>query len=149
METTGVWFLGVLAVSSLVQTAFLVALAVGGLKLLKRVNELQARLDREIKPAFEHLARITRNLAEVSDLATLQARRIDYFLGDTVDKLEDVTANIRSFVVRPLGPLADILAFVKGLRRGVNVYRELGGAESRGRGVPRRHHGEDDEHLFI
>src|SRR5262245_29386263 len=98
METTGVWFLGVIALSSVVQAAFLVALAVGGLKLMKRVDELQERLDREVRPAFEHLARVTRNLAEVSDLATLQARRIDFFLADTVDKLEDVTTQVRSFV---------------------------------------------------
>jgi hypothetical protein len=149
METTGVWFLGVIALSSLVQAAFLVALAIGGLKLMKRVDELQVRLDREIKPAFEHLARVTRNLAEVSDLATLQARRIDYFLADTVDKLEDVTANVRNFVVKPLGPLADIMAFVKGLRRGVDVYREMSAGERRSRAVPRRGHVEDDEHLFI
>ncbi len=67
-------------------------MAVGGLKLFKRVDELQSRLDREIKPALDQLTRVTRNLAEVSDLATLQARRIDFFLADTVDKLEDVTA---------------------------------------------------------
>ena len=95
------------------------------------------------------MARITRNLAEVSDLATLQARRIDYFLADTLDKLEDVTANVRNFVVRPLGPLADIMAFVKGLRRGVDVYREMSGREPRGRAIPRRTPAEDDEHLFI
>jgi hypothetical protein len=149
LETTGVWFLGVIAVAMLVQAGFLVALALGGLKLIRRVDELQGRLDREIKPAFEHLARVTRNLAEVSDLATLQARRIDYFLADTVDKLEDVTANVRKFVVRPLGPLADIMAFLKGLRRGVDVYRELSASEPRGRAIPRRSPAEDDEHLFI
>jgi len=149
METTGVWFLGVIALASVVQAAFLVALALGGLKLMKRVDELQERLDREVRPAFEHLARVTRNLAEVSDLATLQARRIDFFLADTVDKLEDVTAQVRSFVVRPLGPLADIMAFLKGLRRGMDVYREMGAGEPRSRAVPRRSHAEDDEHLFI
>ena len=149
METTGVWFLGVIAVTGLIQAFFLVALALGGLKLMRRVDELQSRLDREIKPAFEQLTRLTRNLAEVSDLATLQARRIDYFLADTLDKLEDVTANVRSFVVRPLGPLADVMAFVKGLRRGVDVYRELSGHERQGRAIPRRGPAEDDEHLFI
>jgi hypothetical protein len=148
METTGVWFLGVIAVGSLVQAGFLVALALGGLKLMKRIDELQARLDRDIKPAFEHLTRVTRNLAEVSDLATLQARRIDFLLADTLDKLENVTAHVRNLVVKPLGPLADVMAFVKGLRRGVDVYREMAGSE-RGRAIPRRSHVEDDEHLFI
>jgi hypothetical protein len=56
---------------------------------------------------------------------------------------------VRSFVVRPLGPQADVMAFVKGLRRGVDVYRELSGHERQSRAVPQRGPAEDDEHLFI
>ena len=150
MESLGVWFLGVIAVSTLVQAAFMVALALGGLRLARRVEELQARIDRELKPTLDHLSRITRNLAEVSDLATLQARRIDEFFADTVEKIEDVTSAVRNVVARPLGPLGDLLAFVKGLRKGLDVYRQLGGfASSRRRSVPRRSSAEDDEHLFI
>jgi hypothetical protein len=150
MEPWGVSFLGVIAVASVVQAAFLVALTIAGMKLFKKVDELQARLDREIKPAVDHLTRVTRNLAEMSDLATLQTRRIEYFLADTLDKIEDVTSSVRNLVVKPLGPLADIAAFVRGLRRGIDVYRQLGGFESRDRPpAPRRSHAEDDEHLFI
>ena len=150
MDSTGVWFLGVIAVASLVQAGFLVVLAVGGLKLFRRIDELQGRLDREFKPALDQMTRITRNVAEVSDLATLQARRIDLFVGDTVDKLEGITANVQSLLVRPLGPLADLTALLRGLRRGFEVYRQLGGHEAaRGRAIPRRSHIEDDEHLFI
>jgi hypothetical protein len=150
MDSTGVWFLGVIAVASLVQAGFLVAFALGGLKLFRRVDELQARLDRELKPALDQVTRISRNVAEVSDLATLQARRIDLFVADTVDKLEGVTANVQNMLLRPLGPLADLTALLKGLRKGFEVYRQLGGHEAaRGRVTPRRSHVEDDEHLFI
>ena len=151
MESWGVVFLGVIAVATLVQAAFMVGLALGGLRLFRRVEELQTRIDRELKPTLDHLSRITRNVAEVTDLATLQARRIDYFLADTVDKLEDLTSAVRNVVSRPLGPLADVLAFVKGLRKGIDAYRQLGGFESSRRrgGAPRRAPAEDDEHLFI
>jgi hypothetical protein len=150
MESTGVVLLGVIAVGSLVQAAFLVALAVGGLKLFRRLDELSSRLDREVKPALEQITRISRNVAEVSDLATLQARRIDLFVADSVDKLESVTANVQTMLIRPLGPLADLAALLRGLRRGIEVYRQLGGHEAaRGRSVPRRSHLEDDEHMFI
>ena len=150
METWGVWFLGVIAVTTLIQAAFMVGLALGGLRLFRRVEELQTRIDRDLKPTLDHLSRITRNVAEVTDLATLQARRIDSFLADTVDKLEGLTSTVRDVVARPLGPLADVLAFVRGLRKGIDVYRELGGLESRQRrGAPRRSSAEDDEHLFI
>jgi hypothetical protein len=147
--SASVWFLGVIAVASLVQAGFLVALAVGGLRLFRKVDELQTRLDREIRPALDGFNRLTRNAAEISDLTTLQVRRIDYFLADTLDKLDDVTSSVRGFVTRPLGPLGDFTAFVKGLRRGFHVYRQLGGFERRSRVVPRRPPAEDDEHLFI
>ena len=149
MESLGVWFLGVIALAMVVQAGFMIALALGGLRLARRIEDLQNRLDRELKPALDHLSRLARNAAEVSDLATLQARRIDFFLADTLDKLEDVTSTVRNLVVRPLGPLGDIAAVLKGIKRGVDVYRKLGGHESRGRTAPRRSWAEDDEHLFI
>jgi hypothetical protein len=151
MESLGVWFLGVIAVAMLVQAGFMIALALGGLRLARRVEEMQNRIDRELKPTLDHLSRLAKNAAEISDLATLQARRIDFFLADTLDKLEDVTSSVRNFVVRPLGPLAGMAAFLKGIRRGLDVYRTLGGQEARGRVPPSRRgaRAEDDEHMFI
>ena len=149
MESLGVWFLGVIALATLVQAGFTVALALGGLRLARRIDELSIRVDRELKPTLDNLSRVTRNLAEVSDLATLQARRVDRLLADTVEKLEEVATIVRRVVVRPLGPLADLAALFKGLRRGLDIYRQLGGFERRHRATPRRSYAEDDEHLFI
>jgi hypothetical protein len=147
-EPWGVVFLGVIAFSSLVQAGFLIGLAVAGRRLAKRLDAMQDRLDREIRPAMDNLARISRNFAEVTDLVTLQARRIDDLLADTIEKIEDTTNMIRRVVVRPLGPLVDLTAFLKGIRRGVEVYYKLRGLESRHRPPPRRV-ADEDEHLFI
>jgi len=149
MESWGVFFLGLIAFASLVQAGFLIGLVLAGRRLAQRVDELSARLDHEIKPALENFTRVSRAAAEIADLATLQARRIDLLLADTVDKIEETTGVIQQLVVRPLKPLGGILAFLRGLQRGMEVYRELG------RGAPgpplarRRSHTEDDEHLFI
>jgi hypothetical protein len=147
-ESWAVAFLGVIAFSSLVQAGFLIGLAVGGRRIAKRLDALQDRIDREIRPALDNLARITRNFAEVTDLVTLQARRIDDLLADTIEKIEEATGMIRRVVVKPLGPLVDIAAFLKGIRRGVEVYYKLRGLETRHRPPPRRI-AEEDEHLFI
>jgi hypothetical protein len=147
-ESWGVVFLGVIAFSSLVQAGFLIGLAVAGRRLAKRLDAMQDRLDREIRPAMDNLARISRNFAEVTDLVTLQARRIDDLLADTIEKIEDATNMIRRVVVRPLGPLVDLTAFLKGIRRGVEVYYKLRGLENRHRPPPRRV-ADEDEHLFI
>lgn len=147
MDSWGVVFLGVIALSSLVQAAFLVGLALGVRRVSQRVDDLQQRLDREVRPALEQFSRITRNLGEISDLAVLQARRVDDLVEDTIDKIEQTTAVLRNLVVRPLGPLSDIVAFLKGLRRGVQVYRSLSGFDDERVGRARSF--EDDEHLFI
>ncbi len=148
MGTWGVVFLGIIAFSSLVQAGFLLGLALQGRRLGRRLEDLQDRIDREIRPSIEALSRVTRNLAEVSDLAVLQVRRFDGLLADTVDKVEQTTSLLRNVVLRPLGPLVDIAAFLKGIRRGIEVYQRLRGFERHERGTSRRHE-TDDEHLFI
>jgi hypothetical protein len=118
-----------------------------GRRLSRRLDALQARIDRDVTPALENLARVSRAAAEVADLAALQARRIDLVLADTVDKIEETTTLVQQLVLKPLKPLAGILAFVKGIQRGVDVFMQLD--EARGRAGARRRGAEDDEHLFI
>ncbi len=148
METWGVVFLGVIALASVVQGIFLVALMVFGRRLAQRIDALQARIDRDVTPALDNFARMSRAAAEIADLATVQARRIDLLLADTIEKVEETTSLVQQFVVRPLRPLGAILAFLKGVQRGLAVYSQLG----RERDVvapPRRRGREDEEHLFI
>jgi len=152
MESWGVLFLGVIALASVVQAGFLIGLVVYGRRLARRVDALQLRLDREISPALENFNRVSRAAAEIADLATLQARRLDLVLADTIEKFEEATATIQQFVVRPLKPIGRVVAFLKGLQRGMEVYFQHDGprAPAGPRPHPRRRgHGEDDEHLFI
>ena len=145
MESWGVVFLGVIALASVVQAGFLIGLVIYGRRLALRLDALQARLDREISPALENLTRVSRAAAEIADLATLQARRFDLLLSDTIAKIEETTVAVQQLVVRPLKPIGGILAFLRGLQRGMDVYFQL----DRGAHPRRRGHGEDDEHLFI
>lgn len=147
MESWGVVFLGIIALSSIVQAAFLLGVAREGRRLARRIDELQDRIDREIRPALEQLTRVARNLGEISDLAVLQARRIDDLVADTIEKIEETTTLVRRFVLRPLGPIVDILAFLRGLKKGLDVYRRLGSLETPHKGAPRAY--AEDEHLFI
>jgi hypothetical protein len=150
MESWGVVFLGLIALGSLAQAGFLIGLALAGMRIARRVDELNARLDRELKPALENLTRVTRAAAEIADLATLQARRVDLLLADTIDKIEETTGVIQQFVVRPLKPIGGVFAFLRGIQRGLEVYTQLGrGAPGPPQAHRRRSHTEDDEHLFI
>lgn len=147
MDTLGVVFLGVIALSAVVQAAFLIGLVREGRKLGRRLDEIERKFETEITPALRNLSRFSQNLADVSELVTVQSRRVDAFMADTIDKLEDATGMLRQVMTKPMGTLMDITALLKGIRKGVEIYRRLGGMESEHRGGPRRY--ADDEHLFI
>jgi hypothetical protein len=149
MDSWGVFFLGVIALTAVIQAAFLVGLVVFGLRLARRMDALSARLDREVTPALENFTRVSRAAAEIADLATLQARRVDVLLADTIEKIEETTGVIQHFVVGPLKPIGGILAFLKGLQRGMEVYLQLGSKSPHHPAPVRRRSHEDDEHLFI
>jgi hypothetical protein len=140
-------FLGVIALASLAQTVFLVVLALESRRMAARVQELRDRFEKDLRPSLDNLSRLSRNLAEISDLGVVQARRVDEAVADTLDKVKDTTESIRRFLVRPLAPLGDILAFLRGVRRGVEVYNQLRGMDGGARPQPRSY--SEDEHLFI
>jgi len=146
METWGVVFLGAIALASLVQAGFIVALVVAGLKLGRRIDALQAQIDQQIAPTLKNLERVSRNASEVTDLATMQARRLDLVLADTIDKVEETASLVQRLVLRPLRPVSHLVAVLKGIRTGIDVFLHL---ERRESPPPKSRGGEDDEHLFI
>ncbi|HEX9188883.1 MAG TPA: hypothetical protein VGB87_17510 [Vicinamibacteria bacterium] len=153
MDSWGVFFLGVIAFSAVVQVAFLVGLLVFGRKLARRLDDLQARLDRDLGPALANFTRVSRAAAEVADMATLQARRLDLVLGDTIERIGDTAATIQQLVSRPLKPIANLVALLKGVQRGVEVFLAFDREAPPHRRIPPRRRGagrgEDDEHLFV
>jgi hypothetical protein len=146
METWGVVFLGVIALASVVQAGFLIGLAMASRRLGRRLDALQSRLEREISPALEGVARVSRAAGEIADLATLQARRLDLALADAISKLEETTVLVQKLILRPLKPVGHLVAFLKGVQHGLDTYLQLGRSAP---AVPRRRGAEDDEHLFI
>jgi hypothetical protein len=148
MVNWDVVFLGVIAVAMLVQAGFLVAASLAILRLTQRLDALQERLDHKIAPALEGLERVSRNAAEISDLATLQARRIDLLLADTIEKVDDTVSVVQRLVARPLRPFSHAIALLRGIQRGVEVFLQLG-RNDQAPAPEKRRHAEDDEHLFI
>jgi hypothetical protein len=148
MDSLAVAFLGVIALSTLVQAILLVGLAVAGRRAERRLTELTERIERDIQPSLTHVARAARNAAEASDLAVIQARRVDTMLAELGERVDEAGRIAQQLVLRPLKPLGDIAALIKGVRKGLDVFRRLGGLEAGRRRSTHRSDG-DDEHLFI
>ncbi len=151
MDTTlGMIFLGLIALASLVQATFLVVLATASRRLAHRVDELQGRLEREIRPTLANLTHLSGNLAELSDLVAVQARRLDGVVSTTVERVDETAARVQAIVLRPLGLLGNLVPFLRAVQKAIEVYRRLGGlavAQGRRGSSSRRYEG--DEHLFI
>jgi hypothetical protein len=147
LDDLAVVFLGLIALASFVQGAILVYLGLRGLRLVRRMGELQRAVQEEVRPAMDNLSRVAADLTEVADLATAQAKRVEELVADTIARAEDVRAQLALAATRPLDSVRDLGAVVKALRRGVEVYRQLGALGAQRRGAARRYAG--DEHLFI
>ena len=122
MQSWGVAFLGVIALTSVVQVAGLVTLVVLGQRLSRRLGEVQARLDRELTPAFADLARASRSVAEVAELAHSRGRHLDRLFGDALDRVSDV-ASLVAPLAGPLRAAGSAVALVLALRRGLRLFR--------------------------
>jgi hypothetical protein len=122
MESWGVAFLGVIALASVAQVAGLVTVLVLGLRLARRLSEVQARLDRELTPALADIARASRSVAELAELAHARGRHVDRLLGDTLERVSD-TASLVAPIVGPFRAASSALALVFALRRGLRFFR--------------------------
>ena len=139
--------LGVIALSAIVQAVLICGIALGGRRLTQRMDALQVKVDREIRPALANLSHVTRNVAEASDLAVVQVRRIEAVVGDALDRLEDTRRTVERVARVPLRALGRAGAVMSGFRRGFDVYRRLGSLSAQARGRARTYR--EDEHLFI
>ena len=147
MDSPGVhMLLAAIALSSIVQAVVLIGVAWGGLQFMRRFQELQGRVEREIAPVVESLGTVSRNVAEVSDLAVVQVRRVEAVVEDTLARVDEARTQVRR-VFRRRGLFGDAAALLKGVKRGMAVYHRLGGVRPRSQGKSRRYAG--DEHLFI
>jgi len=135
-------FLAVIAVTALLQAAFVIGLAVASRIADLRLRETEQRLEPQIAAALDQIARLSSALAAASEQARQRAVRLDATatrlatdLGDLVgagaDRVEDMAgATAESLAARLAAPtdagrrpFLRALAVMKGLRRGLAVWR--------------------------
>jgi hypothetical protein len=131
-------FLGVIAVSALVQAVFFVGLLIAGRKLANRTEELLDRAQRQVDASAAQLVRLTSSAAELTDKAVAQAERIDAMVEGASEHVRRGSAVLETALVRSARPFVELNALWTGLRRGVEVLRAGGpfGQSPRWRRVP-------------
>ena len=131
MTTAAVVMLGVLALASLAQAAFLVVIALEGRRLARRVDAFQSRVGGELKPLVGDLTRATENLAAASAVTVGQARRIDTLMSDVASGVADAQGMLRDVVLPAAARVVSITAAVRAVRRGLFFYRRVRGRRAR------------------
>ena len=140
-------FLGAIALGSLAQLVFVVGLGLTGWRLARRVQGLQADVVRELKTVADSVDEVAHNVAVVTELATAQVQQLQAAVASTVGRMTDARREVGRSLRRPFRGVGAVSALLRGMRRGMRVYRTLSGLEAQRKGGHRRYR--DDEHLFI
>jgi hypothetical protein len=135
-------FLGVIAFTALLQAAFVIGLAVASRIAHRRLQETEERLEPQFAAGLNQIARLTSALSVASEKARLRAIRLDAtatrvatdlgeLVGTGADHVEGMAGataeNLAARLAAPSEasrrPFLRALALMKGLRRGLAVWR--------------------------
>lgn len=135
-------FLGVIAVSVLVMALLQVAAAVWAARTARRVDDVMARLERDLQPIVQSLQALSADAARAAATAAVQVDRADQMLVVVRERLDEALRVVQEALVRPA---RDLVVMLQSLR---DVFR---------RGVPqgprrypsRKRQTEEEDALFI
>ena len=144
MSETGELFLGIIAFAVMIMALIQVGAIFAGLRLAKRVDQLAAQLDQEIKPLIANLTAMSSEAARAAALAAKQAERIDKVFGELVERVDQTLAAAQEFVT---GPARQGMAIMAGVKAVVDTFRGL--REASRRRTASRAAVEEEESLFI
>jgi len=133
-------FLGTIAVATLAMAIGQVGVLIAAAVLTRRVSRLLGQLERDLKPAFDHINTIARDASRAVMLATAQVERADRLVGALAQQTEAAFVNLQS----GLGvPAREGRALLSGFRAVLDALREA-------RRNPRsRRRTDEEDALFI
>lgn len=132
-------FLGIIAVSVLVMALLQVAAAVWAARTARRVDDVVARLERDLNPILQSLQTISAEAARAAAMAAVQVDRADQMMVVVRDRLDEALKVVQETLLKPA---RDLVAMVQSLR---DLFRAAGPA----RAPSHRRSAEEEDALFI
>ena len=123
MSSLGLVLLGVIALASVLQAVGLVIVARQGARMFRRLDAFAERMGRGLRPAVADLERASENFAEVSDLAAVQARRVDGLVAEAVERIERASDVLQDVILPSAGRLLAAAAAFRGIRKALQLLR--------------------------
>jgi len=132
--------LAVMAVALVAMAIGQVVLALAAARVARQTTDTVQEVRRDLRPILEKAQKIANDASRTTELALLQAQRIDQILESTAHRVDETLTNIQQAVS---GPLRQGSAVVAGIRAAMEVLRSV--SERRAR--PPVH--EEDDALFV
>lgn len=134
-------FLGVIAVSVLVMAVMQVAAVIWAARTARRVNDLAARVERDLQPVMQSLQTTSAEAARAAALAAVQMERADEMMAGLRERVDETVRGVQDTLLRPA---QDLLSLLQALR---NVFARTparpGGYDTR------RRQADEEDALFI
>jgi len=132
-------FLGIIALATLATAIMQVGVLLTAGRMLRHVQQLIDRVDKELAPTFGHVNVISRDVSRAVALATTQVQRVDQLISDLTQRVEDLGTSVQKTLAMPA---REGKAILNALKVALDVLREA-------RRRPGRRRVEDDDALFI
>lgn len=108
-------FLGIIAGSVLVMAVIQVAAVVWAARTARRVNDLAARVERDLQPVVQSLQTLSAEAARAAALAAVQMERADEMMSGLRDRLDETVRGVQDTLLRPARDLMSLLQTLRDL----------------------------------
>lgn len=122
MSTTAVVLLGCIAAATVVMAVIQVGLVVVAVRLGRKVQELGARIEQDVKPLVANATLVSANAVRATELAVAQVERADRLFSDVARRVDETSRVLQSTILTPAREgralLAAIGAAIGAVRQG-------------------------------
>jgi hypothetical protein len=139
VSTIAVVLLGVIAVAVLVMAVIQVGLILVAGRLARKVEELSAKFEEDVRPLVAQATAVAENAARASSLAAAQVERADRLFSELARRADDTMAIVQGSLT---APVREGRAIMTGVGAALAAFREL-------RLAARARAAEEEDPLFI
>ena len=136
-------YLGLIALGVLVMAGIQVAAIVSVTRAARRVGEMAARFEQDVRPIIVNLQKVSEEAARASAQAAAQVDRLDALVANVARRVEDTAATVQQTILQPA---RDGLALLSALKNVIASFREPRDAPQ---APPRKEPQESQDDLFI
>lgn len=140
MEAQQTFFLGVIALSTLVMAVGAVVAAMFAARAAGRLERALADFREEVRPLIGRATLVTEDAARITALVASQVERADVLVADFTRRLDDVVVLIQNAVVTPAREGMAVIAALRAVFETLRGFRNPRGSSGRA---------EEEDALFI